>query len=512
MNTQSTTEHYDAIIIGSGMGGLTVASLLAQLGKKRVLILERHFKLGGFTHSFRRGKFEWDVGVHYIGEMYPKALSRKVMDMVTGKSVDWQTGGPVIERYHFPEGTFEVPSDPKVFQKKLCEAFPEEAVEINRYFRDLKKCQMWFARWCMSKYLPEWLGKLLIWPGKSLAMSTTANYMKRFQSQYLKGILTGQWPDFGAPPEKSAMAFHGAVASDFLNGSYYPIGGAQRIADSVEAIVEKHGGKCLVNRDVTEIVVENGRAVGVRATNKGNTVTYRAPVIVSNAHAKVTFGKLVPEGYCVEEKSKAARLKAGVSALILFLGLKDDPRKHGFDDANYWLYSSSNHDEVSQQSDPKMVDGGFLSFGSLRNPTATAHVAQIIGFSDYDYWKDFADKRWKRRGEDYESLKEEIANHMIDRAERYTPGLKALIEYKELATPVTVETFANHPVGMIYGQLCDPDRLEKDGWRVKTSLPGLFLAGSDIGSPGVNGAMMASLFTAAKLLGPFGLVKIFSRM
>lgn len=512
MNHPETTEQFDAIIIGSGMGGLTVASLLAQLGKKRVLILERHFKLGGFTHSFRRGKFEWDVGVHYVGEMYPKALSRKVMDLVTGKAVDWQPGGPIIERYHFPEGNFEVPSDPKLFQKSLCEKFPDEAAEINRYFKDLKSCQLWFARWCMSKYLPKWLGRLLVWPGKKLAMTITADYMKRFRSQHLKGILTGQWPDFGAPPEKSAMAFHSAVASDFLKGSYYPIGGAQCISDSVEVIVEKHGGKCLVNRDVSEIIVEGGRAVGVRASHKGAVVTYRAPIIVSNANAGVTFGKLVPKDYCAEEKSKVARLKAGVSALILFLGLKDDPRKHGFDDANYWLYSSSNHDLASQQSDPRMIEGGFLSFGSLRDPAAKSHVAQIIGFSQYDYWREYATKRWKRRGEDYESIKEEIANHMIERAEQFMPGIKELVEYKELATPVTVETFANHPQGMIYGQLCDADRVEKDSWRISTSLPGLYLAGSDVGSPGVNGAMMASLFTAVKLLGPFGLVKVFSRL
>ncbi len=184
--------------------------------------------------------------------------------------------------------------------------------------------------------------------------------MKKFRSQNLKGILTGQWPDFGAPPEKSAMAFHCAVASDFLNGSYYPIGGAQRISDAVEAIVENHGGKCLVNRDVQEIIVENGRAVGVRTTHKGASVVYRAPLIVSNANVGVTFGKMVPEGYCEEEKKKIARLKTGVSALILFLGLKDDPRNHGFDDANYWLYSSSDHDLASNQSDPRMIEGDFF--------------------------------------------------------------------------------------------------------------------------------------------------------
>ncbi len=138
MNNKESTEQYDAIIIGSGMGGLTVASLLAQLGKKRVLVLERHFKLGGFTHSFRRGRFEWDVGVHYVGEMYPKALSRRVMDLVTGKAVAWQPGGPVIERYHFPEGRLMYPATLNSFRSRCAKSFPkrrQKSIATSRILR-----------------------------------------------------------------------------------------------------------------------------------------------------------------------------------------------------------------------------------------------------------------------------------------------------------------------------------------------------------------------------------------
>ena len=68
---QNPSEHsYDAIVIGSGMGALAFASIMAKLRKWRVLVLERHFKIGGFTHTFSRpGGWTWDVGVHYVGEM-----------------------------------------------------------------------------------------------------------------------------------------------------------------------------------------------------------------------------------------------------------------------------------------------------------------------------------------------------------------------------------------------------------------------------------------------------------
>ena len=64
---------YDAIVIGSGMGGLTAAAMLARHGGKKVLVLERHYTAGGFTHVFRRPGYEWDVGVHYIGRVNSRA-------------------------------------------------------------------------------------------------------------------------------------------------------------------------------------------------------------------------------------------------------------------------------------------------------------------------------------------------------------------------------------------------------------------------------------------------------
>lgn len=499
------TENYDAIIIGSGMGGLTVASLLAQLGKKRVLVLEQHFKLGGFTHSFRRGDYEWDVGLHYVGEMHPSTLSRRVMDLVTNKQVLWHRCGPIVERYYFPEGQFQVPDDPGLFRDRLVQKFPDERKNIDRYFRDVKRCQRWFGRFFFSKVLPSLLSKLLTFPGRGLATEVTEHYLSRFQSPWLRAILAAQWPDFGSPPSESAFAIHSAVAGDFFHGSFYPIGGAQEISKAVEKIVLDAGGACLVNHSVQEILVENGKACGVRALHKNKEVVFRAPVIVSNASALKTFNQFVPKGHCRREKRQARRIKKGTSAVALFIGLKEDPKDHGFDDANYWFYESTDH---NKKAEPGRIGGAFLSFGSLRNPGQKHHTAQLITFCDYDYFKEFADKPWLRRGVKYEALKAELTEKMLCFIEPHVPKLRPIIDYMELSTPVTFEKFSAHPAGMIYGQRCDPDRLGKDQWMVATSLPHLYLTGSDVGSPGINGSMMGSVFTAVKILGFGSLPKI----
>jgi phytoene dehydrogenase-like protein len=509
MNTNS----YDVIVVGSGMGGLTTASILAQLAGKRVLVVERHFKLGGFTHSFRRKSYEWDVGVHYIGDMQPESMTRGIMDLVTRQGVQWNKMNSPYERFVFPNGTFDVHDGESRFQTDLVERFPNEASRIKQYFKDLRRAQSWMARWFVSKQFSPTLASILMYFGKNLPSMTTNEYLQRFEDPLLRAILPAQWPDFGSPPSESAFGFHATVSADFLQGGFYPVGGAKEIAIHATKAIEDHGGKCLVNHAVKEILVHNGKACGVTVINKGKEIQFHAPIIISNAGAVTTFGKLVPQEYCQREREKAERLKPGTSANILFLGLKDDPRNHGFDDRNYWIYSRLDHDTQARHLDgqSKRIDGLFLSFGSLRNPGQESHTAQIINFSDEQIWSPYAETKWKQRGDEYEKEKAAIGEDMLDYVEKRMPGLRAIVDYQELSTPLTVKSFTGHVGGGIYGQACDKNRLFRDQWRIKTSLPNLYLTGSDVGTPGVNGAMMAGVMTAAKILGPFGLPRIFMR-
>lgn len=123
----SEERSFDAIVIGSGMGALTFACIMAKLRRWRVLVLERHFKIGGFTHTFSRpGGWTWDVGVHYVGDMGPGMMGRRLFDFITEGRVEWSPMPDVYDVFAYPGLTIKVPKGRANFERTLAEAFPPE--------------------------------------------------------------------------------------------------------------------------------------------------------------------------------------------------------------------------------------------------------------------------------------------------------------------------------------------------------------------------------------------------
>ena len=516
-----TEDKFHVILIGSGIGALSCASILAQLEKKKVLVLERHFKIGGFTHTFKRpGNYEWDVGLHYIGEMQKRHIFRKIFDFATQNKVKWNRMLNKYDVFVYPDLKFHARAGKENFKQDLIAQFPKEKEAIKKYIKDVRRAVYWFYRYCVTRTLPPWLSpisQLLLKPGSDLALMTTEGYLNnKFRDPKLKAILASQWGTLGLPPSKSVFSIHALVVNHYINGAYYPVGGAKVIADSIIPVIESNGGKLLVNHEVKDILVQDGKATGVRVVHKkGKKLIekhYSADIIISGIGANATYNRLIPQGTHIPFREECRKISKGISCVTLYLGLKKSPQTLGLHGENYWLYESLDHEKNFSERN-KLIQGHvghvYLSFPSLKNPNAKAHTAEIITFLDEEPFKQWADQPWKNRDHAYEKLKERISESLIDFTENHIRGFKELIDYKELATPLTTVSMTGHEKGYIYGMPVTPERYKQKWVGARTPIKNLYLTGVDTLVHGVVGGMLGGALTAGIVMGiPIGILKI----
>ena len=514
---------YDVIVIGSGIGGLTSAGLLARTAGKRVLVLERHTEPGGLTHTFRRDGASWDVGVHYIGQVGPGSRARTYFDYLSGGELEWNRMPDAYDRFVYPDIDLSVSSDPDRYERDLVTAFPQESRAIHRYFKDVRRATAWatmgFVQGMVPRPVASFLGLVQRAGGRTATGTTKAYLDARFRSPELRGVLASQWGDYGLPPSRSAFAVHAMIVSHYLEGGWFPRGGSARIARTFEKGIERAGGAVRVAQEVTEILTENGAAIGVRVMDRRGTPIreriYRAPVIISAVGAFNTFNRLLPTSGDIGRATGPARrtlanLGTNTSAVTVFLRLREDPRSIGLNGGNIWVNRDLDH-EHSQEHTVSLLEGRphdvFVSFPSLKSGESP-HTAELISFCDATAFQQWADHPKGDRGPEYSTLKEHVARGMLDLAESAAPGLSDLVDYMEVATPLTYEHYTAHPAGAFYGPPATPLRYRSGPLGPRTAIPGLLLSGQDAGSSGVIGAMMGGVAAACQALGPQGYTMI----
>ena len=515
---------YDVIVIGSGIGGLAAAGLLARVAGKRVLVLEKHSEPGGLTHTFRRDGASWDVGVHYIGQLEPGGLIRSYFDYLSGGELEWVRMPDHYDRFVYPGLDFPVPSGQDAYQQRLTEAFPSEARAIRRYFRDIRRA----ARWAMLRLIQVMAPHPVASVARGLqritgrmATRTTQDYLKRrFRSPRLRALVASQWGDYGLPPSRSPFVVHAGIVRHYLDGAWFPEGGSSRIARTFEKGIEQAGGAVRVSQEVVEILVEDGAATGVRVRDHRDPsspeVVHRAPAVISNAGAAITFGRLLPTEGALGQATAPVRsliegYGTGPSAVTVYLRLREDPRTIGVDGGNSWIYRDFDHDRSVAIKDERFPQGVFVSFPSVKSGERV-HTAELISFlsaSEFGAWQG---TQLGNRGAGYSKLKKHLGHEMLRLAETAIPGLSDLVEYMEVSTPLTVEHYTSHPGGAFYGIPATPEYYRSKPTGSRTPVRGLYLSGQDVFSLGVGGAMMGGVLAASQVLGPKGFLTIQSAL
>jgi all-trans-retinol 13,14-reductase len=499
---------FDAIVVGSGMGGMTTAAALSRVDHK-VLLLEQAQTIGGLTHSFSRDGFTWDVGLHYCGTFGHDQPAGRILDWLSGGTIEFRSVGTVYDTLHFPDGfQISVGRPAEAYKMELKDRFPDHAAEIHAYFEALESAEEAARMVAAERSMPEpfrsahrWWNKKKIqrWCGR-----TTGEVIADIVTDpKLAAVLSAQWGTYGGKPKEASFGIHATVMGHYLEGAGYPVGGAGAIAKGLVPVIEAAGGSALAGTPVSEILVENGSAVGVR-TRSGEE--YRAPVIVSAIGAGETVKHLLPTEIGQQEwVREIAAFRPSICHFQAFLGFEGDIAKRGATRSNHWFYQSwDTNDGIWSGTDNAPIPMMFVSFPSLKDAThdpgpSNRHTGELLVWADWSSVAEFAEGGAKARAPEWKAFKQDIEARLMEFFRSKFPALEPLIVYRELGTPLATASFTGHEKGEFYGVETTPRRMLSDALNAQTPVPGLFLTGQDVMTPGIAGALWGGMLGAAAI-------------
>ena len=501
---------YDVIVIGSGAGGLAAAVPIAQAGK-RVLVLEQHEIPGGWSQTFTLNGYRFSPGVHYIGELDEGGWLRWVYEGlgVSRDMIFFELNPDGFDHVYLGEERFDIPKGKERLASYLKERFPHEAKGIDGYLDAVDELMIKLNN--LGKV--NSLGKAVkAAPG---AFSILRWYKKTggdlldayISDPKLKGVLSAQAGDHGLPPSMASVFMHAGVTRHYFNGGYFPRGGGGAIPKAFVRALRRAGGELQLQTPVKRILLEGKRVVGVE-TAEGEKIT--ADVVISNADPEVTFGKLIGREHLPDKlRRKIDAVEYSTSCLSLFFAVDMDLKAAGLDSGNNWFYD---HEDVDRLYKMGLTDAAlklpqppafFLTVTTLKDPTKMHkghHTLEMFSFVGYDAFERWAGTRPGSRPDDYEAMKEELAERMFRALEKRIPGISQHVVFWNLGTPLTNEFYINATRGSLYGTDKTPDQVGPGGFNITTPFDGLLMCGASTLSHGISGVTATGLAAARKVL------------
>jgi len=493
----------DTIIIGAGIGGLTTGNLLAKNGQN-VLILEKHFQVGGFVTTYKRKKYPMDV-VHVIGGLRNDAPIDRIFRYLNLYSKVKFNEVEKVFIYRFPGYDISCYTDMEKYRAELKNNFPEEQKNIDRVLDEMTK--VW-EQILASYYNPSILKlaeypirfpklvKYQHWSFEKFLVQFTANHK-------LKKVLSAGWGYNGLNMSRvSALYMIAMLMSYHTGGAWYPKGGFQNLSNALAENFKEYGGTIKTRTEVEKIIIKDKAAVGVM-TNKGEE--FFAKNIVSNSDTKNTFLNLF-ERDSVPNKvhQKVRNYKQSVSGFVVHLVVNMQiPESLSCGCFMYFpSFDTEEHQFSLWEKGQMELDANTMGLGmavsTLKDKEMVPegkHVLDLIYMpAPYEYFK-------KDTKEEYIKLKEDISERMIKAAENLIPDLGKHIIVKDVSTPLTYERYTGATEGGWYDIDCSPKQAIMGRIRNKTPVRGLYLTGAKtFPGSGMFGSIQAGLFTADSIL------------
>jgi prolycopene isomerase len=470
---------FDAIIIGSGVGGLFCALELVSKGKK-VLVVERQPIPGGVATSFRRKGFSFEAALHIVDSLSCDGEIRKFLDeQGISQKLDFlelKEFGRLI----YPEHDLVIEADFEKLKKTLVDNFPQEQGGLEIFFRQINKFYKQFDAFACAN-LPLWLKLMLspvLYPEIIRTSSLTVEQFipRKIKDKKLRAIISTLWGFIGlAPSELCVFYFLMVLRGYWGQRTAYVKGGFSHLFEVMVDRIREAGSEVRFNTSVKSIIVGKDKTARGIVTEGGEE--FLAKVIVSNANAIDTLTRLVDDqsvrSYYFKRLSK---MRKSLSAIIFYLGLDVPARAVGMEYPLLSINTTYDHEESFRRCAEgdydncnfALVDHSQIDAGLAPPGKGTISVMTLANYAN-----------WEGLGrQEYENKKKEVSQIVIARLERYLPGVSRHIEVLEVGTPLTIERFACLPQGAIYGFAETVPQASINHLSQQTKVKGLFLSGA----------------------------------